>query len=249
MTIIHPYPISLLHAFYFFSIGAIYTFIVQFKSLLAKHAVKSIPIFTLALFVPSEPLRSSPPSSLLNPNLKKFGKLALVLSGIADQFLLHTDKPVLFAIGGLLFFSAHVCYLLAYRPKQRLSHTPLSIFCFIVTLMMMVGLIIFIFPRLRKTPFFVFGVSVYLFIEVVLISVLVQFPNTPDRCSRCHNRAIVGAFLFFVSDLILFNRVFAIERFYFPSWAVMLTYYLAQFLLACSLNQVDCSHKTGEIKR
>ncbi|TXK85255.1 lysoplasmalogenase [Paenibacillus sp. N3.4] len=159
----------------------------------------------------------------------------LFLSAIGDSFLLLSGKQW-FTFGLVAFLIAHLVYVAAFVTRWRFSPfhllalIPIATYSFLLLNRLHAGILA--------------GGNSGLWIPVLVYVVVISIMIWSAVISRSWI-AIVGAILFFMSDSLLAWNMFVMS----VSWAgygVMISYYLAQFLLANSIERSKKSAITYE---
>lgn len=149
-------------------------------------------------------------------------KAALFLGWLGDIFLLVPEKKAFFLAGLISFLAGHACYIPALFPMRRLNFPFLLL---LAAVMIAVGILLYLsirrnLPGDMKIP----GIA---YLTVILTMAWSAF-------STGQPLLLLGATFFVVSDYTLVRRLFIRQNWY-SDFAVMLTYLLAQFLLAAGL--------------
>jgi alkenylglycerophosphocholine hydrolase len=188
--------------------------------------LKAIPILALAATVWTSP-------GTAGPSYAGLVTTGLVLSAVGDVSLVF---PMGFLAGLSAFFAAHCCYVAAFAPEVAATAT---------TLWAAVALGAFAAAMLRYLWPYVGRLRLPVVVYVTALSAMawcaVARASAPDS-SAAEAAAAIGAVSFLVSDGVL-----AVNRFARPfrgaHAVVMVTYYLAQTLIARSaLYQVPGSN-------
>ncbi|MCR8630180.1 lysoplasmalogenase [Paenibacillus radicis (ex Xue et al. 2023)] len=148
----------------------------------------------------------------------------LFLSAIGDSFLLLAGKQW-FLFGLVAFLFAHIAYVVAFVTRWRFSPVHLLVIIPIAAYSFL------LLDRLHAS--ILAGGNAGLWIPVLVYVVVISIMIWSAVISRSWI-AIAGAILFFMSDSLLAWNMFVMPI----SWAgygVMISYYLAQFLLASSI--------------
>ncbi|KAA8584957.1 lysoplasmalogenase [Etheostoma spectabile] len=152
----------------------------------------------------------------------------LLFSAVGDCCLVW---PELFLHGMGAFAVAHLLYSLTFLSSRYVAHSSSSSswirFLYLILFMVGGGFYIYIYPFLQKAPnsdILLPAVGVY----VVLISVMGAL-----AIRTCHAATLLGSLSFLVSDLSLALQVFKVtDPIEHGNAIVMVTYYLAQLLIA-----------------
>ncbi|WP_338753159.1 lysoplasmalogenase [Bacillus sp. FJAT-52991] len=149
--------------------------------------------------------------------------VGLLFSVCGDIFLMLPSNK--FLQGLTSFLIAHICYIIAFTNGLQ---------DFIIEWRIIVPLALFgifyysfLYPSLKKEGNLVLQIGVMMYIAVICL----MFTQSYVTGSQW---AVIGSFSFLVSDAILaydqFHKQFRTAHYY-----VMITYYLAQYLIALSL--------------
>ncbi|NAX21897.1 lysoplasmalogenase [Vibrio sp. V39_P1S14PM300] len=147
----------------------------------------------------------------------------LALSAIGDVFLMHPKDK--FVPGLLSFLLAHIAYAIGFSEfaNPQITHwMPILLLCS--------GVIVFLFllPNLGNM-----AIPVAFYILVIMVMTWCAMEYWHDIGSQSASLAMMGAFIFMLSDLVL-----AIDRFRstskFSRHVIMVTYYTAQALITLS---------------
>jgi uncharacterized membrane protein YhhN len=171
---------------------------------LLTTVVKIVPIAMLAILV----MRAS-------GDWKRIGILAaLVFSAGGDIFMEQDD----FILGLRFFLIAHICYLVVFWHAIEFNLLRVLLALVIVSATFISASILS--PNLGEL-----AIAVYFYIGVIAVMSI-----TASLGAKNHPLVILGALAFMLSDsIIAFNRFDApIEG---ARYVVMITYYLAQYLL------------------
>ncbi|XP_029441054.1 lysoplasmalogenase [Rhinatrema bivittatum] len=192
--------------------------------------LKCLPVLSLAFFVVAHS------HGRLVPYTWKI-LLALLLSAAGDVCLLWTD---LFLHGMALFGLAHLLYILAFGLR------PLHLHFFLPLAMLGGAFYAFLLPYLQGPLVYATGAYTAL-ISGLTWRALTRARRTPYGRSWAHISSAVGAIIFMVSDSTL-----AVDRFCFllphAHLIVMVTYYLAQLLIALSVTQPSPSDELWKVE-
>lgn len=158
--------------------------------------------------------------------LKKWIAAALIFSIAGDSLLMFANKNELFFMLGLCsFLLAHIFYIVCFHNIKTKEGINGKWQVAILVVVYYFFLLNFLIPFLggMKYPVIVYG----LVISFMLLVAMHLYDLKDNHTARF---ILTGAILFVVSDSIL-----AINKFYKPyawaSWAIMLTYLLAQWML------------------
>lgn len=192
----------------------------QTENALLLYISKPLLMPLLALFFLSN-------TSGAESGLKKWVLLALFFSWAGDVLLMFQEKsPDFFLFGLTAFLLAHVFYIIFFHSIRVREGIKGKIFFVLLVAVYYAGLIGFLSPHLgeMKMPVVIYG----LIISFMLILALHMLHS---RNRHAAQMLVAGAVLFVVSDSLL-----AVNKFYqpfsFADVAVMLTYGLAQYLIA-----------------
>jgi len=150
----------------------------------------------------------------------------LALSAVGDAFLLMKDDRW-FVYGVFSFLLAHVLYIAAFATRLKfgklhaLAVVPIAVYSFLLLRAIHGGM----FGEEGSGG----GMWIPVVVYVVVIS-LMAFSAVMTRSGT----AIIGAVLFIISDSLLAWNKF-VAPFEWAGYAVMITYYLAQGLIAASV--------------
>lgn len=151
-------------------------------------------------------------------------RIGLLISAVGDCFLLAKGGNS-FTYGVLAFMAAHLAYIAAFVKRRQFAPKHF------VVLAIIIGYSAFLLSRLHggmaasgSESMFV-PITVY----VAVISVMIWC-----AAGSRNKWALTGAILFYVSDSLLAWNKF-IAEIPFADYGVMVTYYLAQFLIAASI--------------
>lgn len=158
---------------------------------------------------------------------KKWIVGALLFSVGGDTLLLFANKNELYFILGLLsFLIAHVCYIVCFHKIKQQEKIEGKWYAAIIVGVYYFFIMSFLIPHLGplKIPVLVYGIV----ISFMLLLAMVLYDLADNKTARL---LLTGAIFFVISDSVL-----AINKFYNPlpwgGWAIMITYILAQWLLA-----------------
>lgn len=150
----------------------------------------------------------------------------LVFSAVGDFCLVWPDQMFIHGMGA--FAVAHLLYSLTFLSSRYTSYSSSSWPRLLYPVLLLTGgsFYIYIYPFLQKAPnpdLLVPGVGVY----VLLITLMGSLAIRTRRLTT-----ILGSLVFMVSDLVLAVQVFKVATIENGSEVVMVTYYLAQLLIA-----------------
>lgn len=181
-------------------------------------------------------------TALLQPKiLPKYFKFVLIglILGLVGDVCLALPGLTAFRVGLVAFLAGHILYILAFAILTRRVYwiNPVNILIIAIS-----GCVyLWFLPHLGKM---LVPVTFY----IVVISVMVATAWAVFRNSRVRRTGawfiLVGAVLFYVSDIFVAHQRFVMEQFYNRLIGLPL-YYTAQFLLAFSVGLVK-SHHSGE---
>ncbi|KAF5434714.1 putative membrane protein YhhN [Candidatus Methanophagaceae archaeon] len=179
---------------------------------------------------------------LLQPKVfPKYFKFVLVglIFGLVGDVCLALPGLTAFRVGLVAFLAGHILYILAFAILTRRADwiSPVNILIIAIS-----GCVyLWLLPNLGKM---LVPVTFY----IVVISVMVAAAWAVFRNSRVRRLGawfiLVGAVLFYVSDIFVAHQRFVMEHFYNRLIGLPL-YYTAQFLLAFSVGLVKSRH-SGE---
>lgn len=149
-------------------------------------------------------------------------KAALFLGWLGDIFLLHPDKKPFFLAGLVSFLAGHACYIPAMFPMRRFS---LPVLLLLAAGLILVGIILFLTIRRSLPGDMMLPAMAYL--AIILAMAWAAF-------STGQPMLVLGAVSFVASDYTLARQLF-VRKYRYGDFFVMLTYLLAQFLLAAGL--------------
>lgn len=157
--------------------------------------------------------------------------LALLTSWLGDVLLMQ-DGTLWFTAGGVTFGISHILFVIAYTTSG-IAFCNIPIPGIVLPVLVYAGVTCFVFARLKPYipgPLFI-PMFLYLLANGVM-NVFAWFRLLGGTCSCVSGCAtVIGAILFFVSDLLLFlvryDEKIRIKSFF----GVMLTYSLGQFLI------------------
>lgn len=150
----------------------------------------------------------------------------LVFSAVGDFCLVWPDQMFIHGMGA--FAVAHLLYSLTFLSSRYTSYSSSSWPRLLYPVLLLTGgsFYIYLYPFLQKAPnpdLLVPGVGVY----VLLITLMGSLAIRTRRLTT-----ILGSLVFMVSDLVLAVQVFKVATIENGSEVVMVTYYLAQLLIA-----------------
>lgn len=150
----------------------------------------------------------------------------LVFSAVGDFCLVWPDQ--MFIHGMCAFAVAHLLYSLTFLSARYTSYSSSSWPRLLYPILLVTGgaFYIYLYPFLQKAPnpdLLVPGVGIY----VLLITLMGSLAIRTRRLTT-----ILGSLVFMVSDLVLAVQVFKVATIEKGSEVVMVTYYLAQLLIA-----------------
>jgi alkenylglycerophosphocholine hydrolase len=191
-----------------FGVGALaYLGMMEFLPYPGSFLIKAFPIWCLAILAWREV-----------PGLTgKLLTLGMLLSSVGDIALtMRTELAFMVGLGFFLF--AHTTYIIAFSRKVRYVHRRLPYFSLVVAFG--VGMAILLAPHLGAM-----GVPVFAYLTV--ITTMVVFAGLRADVSPL---LMVAAVVFMSSDAMI-----AIGKFLTPfpgaKYGIMVTYYIAQFLI------------------
>lgn len=161
----------------------------------------------------------------------------LTLGAVADVFLnlryVFPDKKgqLVFLVGIFVFFLGHVVYVIALAPR-----CPFLIPCIVIGIVLGILLIVWIFAQITaKFVFKAFGVFYICTIAVMNVVAIGVLFSTPTADAAFF---VGGAILFLLSDILLILNTFGGEPKFSRRVANLMLYYVAQLLIALSLQLV-----------
>lgn len=221
-------PFFLATALYF------YLWTPDFPASITSAGVKSAPTLLLAAVVLS-----------WNGGQSVLGVVGgLVFSAVGDCCLIW---PELFVHGMGAFAAAHLLYSLTFFSSRYATYP--SSFCtrvlYLTLFLIGGGFYIYLYPFLQKAPnsdMLVPGVGIYIFLISLMATLAIR---------TGHTTTILGSLSFMVSDLALALQVFKVaESTENGNTIVMVTYYLAQLLIAVGdVKVVENQDDFGKWKR
>ncbi len=172
----------------------------------------------------------------------------LILGAVGD-LLLHslTKKPYPFVIGVLAFFTGHIFYIMAFQRAIYTTYPGSNLFeWYEIVSVILIEVLIAIYVLIRKTyktkPHLVALATIYGAMLTAMLAkaaryVIGEFAyGTNDHMVMISVTVLLGALLFFISDFILIfilKSDVPIKR--SMRVANIITYYIAQVLLAASI--------------
>lgn len=149
------------------------------------------------------------------------GALLFSAGGDVALDLTRREKPLLFAVGLLLFLVAHILYIAAFVISGMvLELSALPVLIVLAIVLYAGGLSVYLWPRLGKLRLPVLAYILVLFLMVVMSAFHAPF----------NGLLVAGALTFAVSDSLIavhrFGRIVPGRDYW-----VILTYYVAQLLL------------------
>ena len=172
---------------------------------------------------------------LLQPRvMPKYFKLVLtgLIFGLVGDVCLGLPGLTAFRVGLVVFLAGHILYILAFAILARRTDwiNPVNILIIAIS-----GLVYWwLLPHLGKM--LVPGTFYTVVISVMVAAAWAAFRN-PGVCRTGAWFILVGAVLFYVSDIFVAHQRFVTEQFYNRLIGLPL-YYTAQFLLAFSVGLV-----------
>ncbi len=159
-----------------------------------------------------------------SPRYQWFIELGLLFSLGGDIFLmLPKDR---FLAGLVSFLFAHVCYIVAFSQGIQVISTPWVILPFVLAVMIFVGIL---WPHLAKMK-----------LPVIIYALTIGAMGwlATERWLQIGEMqiffAFAGALLFVISDAVLaYNRF--VKSFAAAQAIILITYYIAQYLIASSV--------------
>ncbi|XP_067471744.1 lysoplasmalogenase [Thunnus thynnus] len=201
---------------------------------IVSAGVKSAPILLLAVVV-----------LYWNGGQSVLGVVGgLLFSAVGDVCLIW---PELFIHGMGAFAVAHLLYSVAFLSARYAPNSSSSWIRFLYLILFMIGgsFYVYIYPFLRKAPD-----SDALVPAVGVYAILITLMGTLAVRTR-HPATLFGSLFFMVSDLMLALQVFkAIAPLQHGNSVIMVTYYLAQLLIAVGdVKAVDDTDDFSKWKR
>jgi len=150
--------------------------------------------------------------------------IALFFSFLGDVLLLDKNNLFLYGIGAFLITQLLYVYIFSKglkdspRSKKVLAFAPFMVFFIVLMSVLRPGLQNFLIPVL------IYGMAISVFGAISLLRFLIK----PDKASLS---LLSGALLFIMSDSMIALDKFH-EHHYFYGIVIMLTYIMAQFLIA-----------------
>jgi alkenylglycerophosphocholine hydrolase len=191
----------------FWTLAMIYLGLMYFLPFPGSFLPKTLPIWCLAFLA-----RTNVPGAT-----GKLLTLGMLLSSLGD-IALTIQLELAFMIGLGFFLLAHVTYIIAFGLKTRLN--PRRIPFFVLVVGFGITMAIVLAPHLGG-----FAPPVYAYL--VVITVMVVFSGLRTEVSPL---LMLGGLSFMASDAMI-----AVSKFMQPfpgaGFSIMLTYYLAQFLI------------------
>lgn len=208
----------LLYLMPFFLAASVYFYLwtPEFVGSTMSAGVKSAPVLLLAVVV----LSWTGAHSVLGV------AGGLLFSAVGDFCLVWPDQMFIHGMGA--FAVAHLLYSLTFLSSRYTSYSSSSWPRLLYPVLFLTGgaSYIYLYPYLQKAPnpdLLVPGVGVY----VLLITLMGSLAIRTRRLTT-----ILGSLVFMVSDLALAVQVFKVATIENGSEVVMVTYYLAQLLIA-----------------
>jgi uncharacterized membrane protein YhhN len=207
-----------------------YVFLAVFAAFSAVHLYASIKC--------NKPLRAVTKVFLLPPLLGwylttaqapvELAVAAVVTSWLGDVLLIFGS--VGFAVGGMSFFLAHLCFAAAYCMHVDFSLVP--VWLIVLSAAVYITAVVFVFRGLighiKPRPLYVSMISYLIVNGAMNCFALFQLVTLPCLATAV---MFLGALNFFVSDSILFYVRFRNGKPFKTHFPVMLTYLSAEFLI------------------
>jgi len=173
--------------------------------------------------------------------LKKWIIGALAFSIAGDTLLMFANNNELFFILGLVaFLIAHIFYIICFHTIRTKEGIAGKWYVAIIVAIYYFLIMNFLLPHLGGLKY---AVIIYGLVISFMLLIAMHLYDLEDNLTARY--ILTGAILFVVSDSVL-----AINKFYQPypwgSWAIMITYTLAQWLLVKGCIRYISGSKIGE---
>jgi len=207
--------LSLFAAAFIFDLAAVYLMQDQWRYFSKPLLMPLLAVFFISAL-------AAVPSAL-----KKWIILALLFSWFGDVFLMFEARdPVFFLLGLVSFLAAHIFYILFFHKVKSKENTGNRKWLLLPIVVYYVILITLLYPSLgnMKAAVPVYGIAICFMLLLALHMLFIK-----NR--KAGNYMAGGAVLFVISDSVLAVNKFY-ESFEMAGLIIMLTYGLAQFVLA-----------------
>lgn len=192
-------------------LAGIFIVSIRFTPYPLSYVVKALPILLLLVIA----LRSAPFRGRLGL------AAAIFFSGCGDVILDLSFKGA-FIAGLASFLTAHICYVFVFALHFQLQKKLLLVS--LAGIVFPAAMAVFLWPHLGELK---------LPVAVYVTAIASMFLTSVNR-SQINSSLIFGALFFVLSDSVL-----ALNKFYAPipaaRYAIMATYYLAQYLIVTGL--------------
>ncbi|KAA6385908.1 MAG: hypothetical protein EZS28_018568 [Streblomastix strix] len=188
--------------------------------------------------------------------LLTFYTIGILLSAIGDLLLVRDIWESSYTFGASSFILGLLCYAVAFYPKKEGYQTRVFIQSFIIMTVISSCVFLIIFRGVYNSPVNIVTCFIYLLTQCIIVTSFVSQPNnSQDRCEQCQSVGSCGAILFCLSDFMLIidaglkmieqnnGRDGTIPGFPLRNYAVMLTYYAGQFMIAWCTRQWSCAER------
>ncbi|KAG8007089.1 Lysoplasmalogenase [Nibea albiflora] len=166
----------------------------------------------------------------------------LVFSAVGDWCLVW---PELFIHGMGAFAAAHLLYSFTFVSNRYAAYPSSSWnrFFYLILIMNGGGFYIYIYPFLQKAPdsnMLIPAVAVYIALIMLMGSLAIR---------TRHTATLLGSLSFMVSDMVVASQVFKVTSIEYGQIIIMVTYYLAQLLIAVGDVKAENKDDFGKWKR
>jgi uncharacterized membrane protein YhhN len=202
---------------------SVFTLLSFFYLVLVNLTPELVPILVISKVLPIYTLAYMLERSGLNSPEKKYAYIALLFSSVGDG-LLAVEGKFIFGLGG--FLVAQIFYITAFSQSSK-ANFPRALPFYISGIAIMSYLIGFLDPNLR----------VPVIVYVTILMTMGWRAASRETNGISYTLTTVGACIFILSDSLIAFTEFAKLGIPYPHLWVMITYYLAQFLIIMGILQ------------
>ena len=204
----------------YFGFALLYLFFIPFRPIPLDFLVKAVPAFALAFWLWIS----------VRGWIGKTLSTAMILSAFGDIALaLQTEEATDYFMIGLGFFLlAHIIFIIVFLSDIRIKKSALPVIVLIPVFS--IGMAILLAPHLGE-------LKIPVFVYIGVISVMGIAAGLNNRGSVL---LLLGALIFITSDsAIAVNRFLLTEPHPAGPYFIMVTYYVAQFMIALSFVKTE----------